>query len=273
MPSDWQRSIVGPVKFRLPALLALAVLVTACSDPDDPSPPLPPDPGYVGEFIIARVVTYVPGSSPSVFIFAEASFDESALPGAAALDAGAAAGMDRTESNIDINLIRREFLGDIFYQRDPDGDPLPENDFEYEATYDVWVEGSQVDKGVPSFATDDTLATPGSLTVTAPDLTQLLQVDGTADIDLTWTSGGSPADRVVAVLIVSDGITATQTAVGGDDDGQLTIPASTFQALGDGDGSLTFYRVIEQTFNLPGGGTATARGLVGETGLLRVSLM
>lgn len=242
--------------------------LAACSDPEgDPSPP---EPGYIGEFQLARVVTNTLVAEPSTLIFSQTTFAASDENNAPSLDAGGTAGMIRDEDSIDIQLIRRNFMGEIFYQRDPEGDPLPESDFVYEANYDLWAEGSEIDGGVGVFLETEALTTPGSLTVTAPDLTQTLTLNGTEDLTLQWTGGGEPADLVQAYLTNAD--TQNTQSINASDTGEMTIPASTIQALGEGSGTLTLWRVRQTTFELPDEGTGTAQALVGETGPLVIDL-
>ena len=245
----------------------LIALLAACTPSVDPAPPAA---GYTGEFVLARVVTYVPGEAPTIFIFAEASF-ASPEPEALSLDAGDDAGLIEPETSSTLPLIRRVFQGEIFYQHNPDTPPFDEELFQYDSAYSVYVEGTKIDGGVGAFEHAEAILTPGTLRVTTPDFTQRINVSTSDTIELTWTGSGDAADRVLVVLIVSDGTSGTQIGVGGSDDGSLTIAAATLANLGVGDGSLTLYRINDGSFALPDSGTATTRGMVGETALMTVT--
>ncbi len=241
-----------PTTLRSPtAPLVAAALLAACAE--DPRDPLPPYEGYEGSFELTRVVTTLPGESPSTFLFAEASFEYAGET----LDAGGSVVLDGPAG--EIRLVRRQFLGRTFYQKDPDGPDIPASKFLASSIYAATVAGSKVDHGVPSFTADAAIETPESLVLSAPDLSSgLVSLDGTSSLLVTWNP--STADYVDIHLIVSSGGVAQVASFRSIDDGDYEVPDFRVAELPVGDGSFSVVRVVETAFALPGGGSAEGIG-------------
>lgn len=253
---------------RLLPFVCLLAAMAACTP--EPDPLDPPPAGYVGEFVLARVDTHNAGNVDT-FIFAEASFHVSDEQDALTLDAGSTAGLRDPVSDATLPLIRRDFLGDLFYQRDPDTDPFGAELYVDEALYDVWVSGTKVDGGVPAFNETARVQAPSGFTIDAPDFDTMIQVTTSSSLTVDYTASGNTTDRVLAVLVVSDGSQGVSLGIESSDDGSITIPASAFQTTGAGSGTLTIYRIYDGEFALPAEGTATTRGMFGHTAFIEVT--
>ncbi len=230
-------------------VLALGTIFSACSGPDKTEPP---PPGYQGDFTLQRYLNVVPGNAPESFLFAEAHFYTTNGD----LDAGNR--LVLTGPAGDQVLVRREFLGRILYQKDPETD-IPPAFFVPGASYSIRVPGSSRSVGVSEFTLDPVLTLPAAFTLTAPDCTNGITVDGTADVTFTWPAGdGQFVDLFVQVVTTANVVHAISYR--SPDDGDYTWTTGQIGLIAKGTGTLTVIRVIPTDHVLPDEGIGAASG-------------
>src|SRR5437764_261984 len=161
------------------AMTASALFGVACSGGGHQSPP---PAGYTGEFQVARYLTYLPGVTPSPYLFADAHFLTTSLY----LDAGGSGSFAGPGGTIP--LVRLQVANKILYQKQP-GSDLDLSLYVPGSDYSLTISGSHLDKGVPGFTLDPVLHTPAAFSLTSPDITGgTLTVVDASDLSLTWTA-------------------------------------------------------------------------------------
>ena len=235
--------------------LAAASVGAACSGGGGKQ--APPPAGYRGDFQIARYLTYLPGATPSPFLYADARF----TGGGRYLDAGATASYTGPGSIV-MDLTRRSFGGQIFYQKDPATGDLPLTDWVADSDYALTVAGSQQNQGVPAFTLGAAITTPNAFSITAPDISGgLVILSSSSRPTFTWTPGDG--DYVLVIMgTVGTNLQATQVVHKvADTSGTYTPTTIDLTQLALGTGSITLMRTIEHaSLALPDGGIGDGIG-------------
>jgi hypothetical protein len=126
------------------------------------------------------------------------------------------------------------------------------------ATDTLWrltVEGSDA---VPGFVESGALKTPQDLLITVP-FPFLIDVDTTADLELSYTGGGRTAEHTVyAVIEPSYGLQGVVCRAA--DTGSVTIPASAMSSLELGDATIHVFRTDTRFTTMPSGETLRTIG-------------
>lgn len=228
------------------------MLVHGCAGPDKAAPP---PPGHKGEFQLSRYRTTLPGSGTTTFIYADARFTNT--NGTMTLEAGNRVIFEGPAG--DIVLTRRDVLGRVFYQKDPDGPDIDEALFVNGADYAMRVSGGNTDEAIRGFELDPVFTIPAELQVSAPEFASgEVVVDGTAPLTFTWTAGDG--EFIDVILAITSGGTGSTRTFRTPDDGSFTIQANDVANLRVGTGSLTMVRTITTAHALPYEGTGEGIG-------------
>jgi len=244
--------LIRPRPLLLFGILA-ATVGAACSGGGKQSPP---PAGYVGNFQIARYLTYLPGAAPSPFLYADARF----TGGGHYLDAGPSASY--SGAGVTLPLTRLSFGGQIFYQKDPATGDLPLSDWVADSDYALTIAGSRLNGGVPAFTLDGAITTPAAFSLTGPDLSSgQVILSSSSRPTFTWTPGDG--DYVLVIIgTVSSSLQVTQVEHKVDDaSGSFTPTTIDLTQLALGTGSITLMRTIEHSsLALPDGGMGDGIG-------------
>ena len=230
-------------------LVLCAAITASCGGDDAPRKPVPP--GWEATVEFSHTTRHLPAGT-SVVLYATEEFTEESW-----LDAGSR--VTFTGPAGDVELVRREHLGRIFYQKEPGTDIDPAL-FVNDASYGLDVSGSSRDYGVPGFELAGAILTPQDLDLTAPDVStgEVTIAAAASALTVSWVPGDG--DRVEVILAVASAGLGNYVSYASADDGELIVPGIGLAALPPGEGALTVVRLITTPLELPDDGTGTGIG-------------